>query len=129
MGNQLNFNLKASRLVGEIQQLAVLINLETEMVCAVDYSPHVNKFEFSLCPDKETYMNRNATYNLDQVIESEFYLSSTDYWNDTQEKKEKSITKLIKIKRMLIKTIKSKGIDLKNPDLTHEQVVYQKLVI
>lgn len=126
---QREFNLKVSRLLGEIQQLAVLFNLETKMVCQAQYFPHVNEFDFALCPDKEAFMKKYEISFADKVVIANFYLSRT--FNETEEERTEKIKKLLKIKRLLIKTLKANGIDFKNPDLTREQMsyTYYKVVI
>lgn len=122
-----DFILKASRLVGEIQQLSVLVHMQTECGCQVDFSSHVAKFYFKLAPTKEIFGKRHERLKPDELIQSEFYIS--EYWNSDDLAKQKTLTKLLKIKRLLINTLRDKGIDYGKLDYTIETVEYKRYVI
>lgn len=46
----IDYILKASRLIGEIQQLAVLVHIQTEIKCKFEFTSHVQEVEFLAAP-------------------------------------------------------------------------------
>ncbi|MFJ5713158.1 hypothetical protein [Neobacillus sp. NPDC093127] len=124
-----DYILKASRLIGEIQQLAVLVHLQTEMGCEIRFSSHVAQVTFHMAPTKEIFKNRYHDVSPEELIHSEFYIDVTEYRNNDELKKQKTLTKLLKIKRLLINSLKEKGIDYGKLDYTIETVEYKRYVI
>jgi len=124
-----DYILKASRLIGEIQQLAVLVHMQTEMGCEVRFSSHVAEVSFWLAPTKDSFKKRFNGILPEEIIYSEFYINVTEYQNNDELKKQRTLTKLLKIKRLLIKSLKEKGIDYGTLDYTIETVEYKRYVI
>ncbi|MGI8351718.1 hypothetical protein NiCM35_18345 [Niallia circulans] len=123
----MDYYLKASRLIGEIQQLAVLIHLQTEMGCEVRFHSHVEEFEFYFAPNKEMFVKRYGELPPEQLIVTEFYVGLN--WNETGLKQQKTLKKLMRIKRMLVNSLKEKNIDYGKLDYTIETIEYKQYVI
>jgi ribosome biogenesis protein Tsr3 len=124
-----DYILKASRLIGEIQQLSVLVNLQTEMGCQFEFRSHVAKVDFVMAPNKDTFENRHISNASEEIISSAFYIDVDGHWNSTELKQQKTLTKLLKIKRLLINALKEKGINYGKLDYTIETVEYKRYVI
>lgn len=123
-----DYILKASRLIGEIQQLAVLVHMQTEMGCEVNFTSNVAEFTLCLAPTKEIFEKRFQKMVPEEIIKTSFYIHP-DYWNNTEQKQQRTLTKLLKIKRLLINALKEKGIDYGKLDYTIETVEYKRYVI
>ena len=124
-----DYILKASRLIGEIQQLSVLVHMQTEMGCEVRFTSNVAEVSFWLSPTKDSFKKRFNEILPEEIIYSEFYTNVTEYRNNDELKKQRTLTKLLKIKRLLIKALKEKGIDYGTLDYTIETVEYKRYVI
>lgn len=124
-----DYILKASRLIGEIQQLAVLVHMQTENACEVRFNANVNQVEFYFAPTKEIFENRFKEIPPEQLIHTEFYISITKNWNNNASKQQNTLKKLLKIKRMLIDALKGNGIDYGTLDYTIETIEYKRYVI
>lgn len=123
----MDYYLKASRLIGEIQQLAVLVHLQTEMGCELRFASHVDLVEFHFAPNEEMFAKRFGELPPEQLIVTEFYVGLD--WNDTELKQQKTLKKLMKIKRMLVNSLKEKCIDYGKLDYTIETIEYKQYVI
>lgn len=121
MENQ-EFNLRVSRLAGEITQLAALITLETEMRVYVRFSANVNQIEVAIHPNGYTEL-----YG-EEEIRNGLYLDTIS-WNNNDVSKQKTIKKLMKIKWYLINILKEKKIDYGIIDYSIETVEYKRYVI
>lgn len=125
-----DYILKASRLIGEIQQLSILVHMQTEMGCEVNFSSNVAEFTFQFTPTKEIFKKRFNEIPPEELIESQFYVNvKAGIRNDTELKQQRTLTKLLKIKRLLINALKEKGIDYGKLDYTIETVEYKRYVI
>ncbi|MBO0961487.1 hypothetical protein J1P26_17410 [Neobacillus sp. MM2021_6] len=123
-----DYILKASRLIGEIQQLSILVHMQTEMGCEVDYSSNVAEVMFWLAPTKEAFKKRFKDIVPEEILHTSFYIRY-ETWNNTESKQQKTLTKLLKIKRLLINALKEKNIDYGTLDYTIETVEYKRYVI
>lgn len=119
-----DYILKASRLIGEIQQLAVLVHMQTELACEFNFSSNVSCVEFTLAPNKKIFKNRFEQIVPEEIIQSRFY---TD--DNTESKQQNTLKKLFKVKRLLIGVLKEKKIDYGTLDYTIETVEYKRYVI
>jgi hypothetical protein len=124
-----DYILKASRLIGEIQQLSVLVHMQTEIGCEVGFSSNVAGFRFQMAPTKEIFKNRFKDVVPEELIQSEFYIQVCEWLNNDELKRQKTLTKLLKIKRLLIDTLKARNIDYGKLDYTIETVEYKRYVI
>jgi hypothetical protein len=125
-----DYILKASRLIGEIQQLSVLVHMQTEMGCEVKFSSNVAEVDFKMAPTKEIFHNRFKPVKPEELTISRFYIDiKAGYRNDNDLNQQKTLTKLLKIKRLLINALKAKGIDYGKLDYTIETVEYKRYVI
>jgi|SRR5690606_7553846 len=124
-----DFILKASRLIGEIQQLSVLVHMQTEMGCQFDFRSHVASVEFDLTPTKEIFNKRHNEIPPEELISSNFYIKVNKYWNSDDQAKQKTLARLLKIKRLLVNALKERGIDYGKLDYTIETVEYKQYVI
>ncbi|MER2057334.1 MAG: hypothetical protein ABTA16_00840 [Niallia sp.] len=123
----MDYILKTSRLIGEIQQLAVLIHLQTEMGCEVRFHSHVAEFEFYFAPTKKIFKKRFGEVPPEQLILTDFYVGLN--WNETEEDQQETLKKLMKIKRLLVNSLKEKCIDYGTLDYTIETIEYKQYVI
>lgn len=89
--------LRISQLVGDICQLAVMINQSTDMYAFVDISGHVSKMDIYLTP-KSNYNKR--------VTSDGLYYNESDYRTS-----ESLIDKLTKLKIQLKKVLLDKKVD------------------
>lgn len=118
------FYLKVSRLSGEIMQLGTLLTLSTEFFVKVEFSAHVEWMTVGIYEKYDDYTEK------ENGIESGFIsLSIDEYRNDTPERKQKTIARLMRIKRMLINILKEKQIDYGKLDYTIQSVEYKQYVI
>lgn len=124
-----DYILRASRLIGEIQQLTILVHMQTEMGCKMTFSSHVAEFTFHLAPTKEIFNDRFKDVIPEELVRSQFYIKQDKYFNNNDFKRQQTLTKLLKIKRMLISSLKNKGIDYGKLDYTIETVEYKRYVI
>jgi hypothetical protein len=125
-----DYILKASRLIGEIQQLSVLVHMQTEMGCEFRFTSHVAEVEFFFAPTKELFDQRFNRFPPEQLIRTDFYINEKEgIRNDTELEKQGTLTKLLKIKRLLINALKEKGIDYGKLDYTIKTVEYKQYVI
>jgi hypothetical protein len=123
----MDYYLKASRLIGEIQQLAVLVHIQTEMGCEVRFHSNVSEFKFYFAPTKEIFKNRFGELPPEQLIETGVYVGLD--WNGTELKQQKTLKKLMRIKRLLVNSLKEKNIDYGKLDYTIETIEYKQYVI
>ncbi|EKN67842.1 hypothetical protein P9E76_01720 [Schinkia azotoformans] len=122
---QLDFNLTVSRLIGEIQQLGTMITLCTEMIVEVEFRPHVKWTTVRIYKDDESFKKK-----IDGVESGFIYVSTEEkYFNDTPEKQQFTIKRLMKIKRQLINILKEKQINYGKLDYTIKTVEYKQYVI
>jgi hypothetical protein len=124
-----DYILKASRLIGEIQQLSVLVHMKTEIGCETEFSSNVAEFNFQMAPTKELFKQRFEPVKPEELIQSRFYLKVNEWFNNDEIKRQKTLTKLLKVKRLLINALKVKGIDYGKLDYTIETVEYKRYVI
>jgi hypothetical protein len=124
-----DYILKVSRLIGEIQQLSILVHMQTEVACEVEFSCEVTQVDFQMAPTKEIFSQRFKPVKPEELISSKFYIAVDDWRNNDELKRQKTLTKLLKIKRLLINTLKAKGIDYGKLDYTIETVKYKRYVI
>lgn len=124
-----DYILKASRLIGEIQQLTVLVHMHTEIGCETQFSSNVAEFTFRMAPTKEIFKQRFEPVTPEELIKSRFYIDIKEFLNDSEPKRQRTLTKLLKIKRLLINALKVKGIDYGKLDYTIETVEYKRYVI
>jgi hypothetical protein len=125
-----DYILKASRLIGEIQQLSVLVHMQTEMGCEVRFSSNVAEVDYFFTPTKEIFKQRFDELPPEQLIRTSFYINEKEgIRNDTELKRQKTLTRLLKIKRLLINALKEKGIDYGKLDYTIQTIEYKRYVI
>lgn len=124
-----DYILKASRLIGEIQQLSILVHLQTEMGCEVEFTSSVAQVDFQMAPTKEIFKQRFEKVKPEEIISSQFYINETQYRNNDDLKKQKTLTRLLKIKRLLINALKERNIDYGKLDYTIETIEYKRYVI
>ncbi|MCE4051990.1 hypothetical protein [Bacillus sp. Au-Bac7] len=123
-----DYILKVSRLIGEIQQLAVLVHIQTEIKCKFEFTSHVQEIEFLAAPSEGVFDKRFDYPRPEELIESSFYIGVVT-WNETEKDQQRTIKKLLKIKRFLKNALKEKRINYGALDYSIETVEYKRYVI
>jgi len=124
-----DYILKASRLIGEIQQLSVLVHMQTEMGCQFEFKSHVSEVSFRFAPTKEIFKNRFEEVLPEELIKSGFYIEVSEYRNRNESEQQYTLKKLMKIKRLLVDSLKERNIDYGTLDYTIETIKYKQYVI